>query len=89
MGKGVIIICEICESYVCPSACPNFDGRVVGVGSPIGVCLECGGHIYDGDVHFCRDNKILCAECAEKLIPSELLSFLGCEDINDFFEMLY
>lgn len=85
----MIIICEICESYVCPPACPHFDGRVTGVGEPIGRCHICGARIYERDGHFCRDEKILCAECAEELIPSELLSFLGCEDINDFFDMLY
>lgn len=85
----MIIICEICESYVCPSACPHFYGRVTGVGEPIGRCHICGARIYEGDGHFCRDEKMLCAECAEELIPSELLSFLGCENKNDFFDMLY
>lgn len=85
----MIIICEICKSYVCPPACPNFDGRVVGLGTRNGECHICGAGIYEGDGHFCRDEKMLCVECAEELISSELISFLGCEDINDFFDMLY
>ena len=84
----MIIICEICEKYICPPACPNYAGRVVGLGATVGYCYECGGRIHEEEEHFRFYDRFLCDQCADELIPSELLSFLACSDIKDFFELL-
>ena len=87
-GKGVIIICKICGQFVCPPACPEFDGYVAGLGSAKSECETCGVRNYDGDGHFIKNGKAICIDCAEELISQELLEFLDCVDIKDFFEML-
>jgi hypothetical protein len=87
-GKGVIIICKICNKYFCPPSCPNFDGFVVGVGSSVGECEICSSRIYADDVQFEKNGKFLCQDCAEELISLELLGFLDLTDIKDFFDVL-
>ena len=87
-GKGVIIICKICNQYFCPPACPNFDGFVVGLGSSVAECEICSTRLYDGDVPFEKNGKFLCQDCASDLISQDLLDFLDCADIKDFFDML-
>ena len=84
----MIIICKICGQYTCPSSCPEFDGYIVGIGSASGECEICGARIYEGDEYFRKNGKALCEDCAEELISQELLDFLGCADIKDFFDML-
>lgn len=54
-----------------------------------GECAVCEERIYADDVHFSREGKLLCEECAGALISTELLRFLELDDINDFFEMLW
>lgn len=85
----MIIICEYCGQYICPSACPNFEGYVAGLGSSIGNCSVCESRVYDEDGHQEKNGKILCAECAEELVSPELLEFLDCTDIEEFFDMLW
>ena len=81
-------MCEVCGQYVCPSSCPSFDGYIVGLGDPCGECSVCESRLYDDEATFSYDGKTVCAECAGELVSPELLSFLGCADIKDFFEML-
>jgi hypothetical protein len=85
----VINICDICKQYVCPSACPNFLSSVSLHGSAVGACFLCAGSIYDGNDFYVHNERLICAECACELIPSELLEFLECESIAEFFEMLW
>ena len=85
----MIIICEYCRQYECPPSCPSFIGNISGVGSRIGRCDSCESNIYEDDKYYRKGEKMLCSECAEELISPELLEFLGCEDIKDFFDMLY
>lgn len=85
----MIIICEHCGQYLCPPPCPNFSGYVAGPGSAVGTCEVCGARIYEDEKRYCKDGKIMCAECAEELISPELLEFLGCADIKEFFDMLW
>ncbi len=87
-GKGVIIICKICGQYICPSSCPEFDGFVAGLGSALGECELCSARVYEGDEYYIKNGKILCEECTRELISPELLDFLECADIKDFFDML-
>ena len=75
--------------YECPSSCPNFDGYIHGAGARIGQCESCEQGIYEDDVHYKKNGKLLCVECAEELISPELLQFLDCDNIKDFFDMLY
>ena len=89
MGKGVIIICDECKKYVCPSSCPSFGGRGVGTEAMIGECTRCQVRLYSDDAYFEREGRHICAECAEELISDELLDILNCSDIKEFFEMLW
>ena len=85
----MIIICEFCRQYECPSSCPTFDGYISGAGAYIGKCDYCDQGIFEDDKYYKFGEKILCSECAEELISPELLDFLDCESIKDFFDMLY
>ena len=85
----MIIICDICGAYTCPPACPSYEGKNVLLGDSVGECSVCGARVYDDDNHHSHDGKIICAECAEELLSPELLAFLGCATITEFFEMLY
>jgi len=86
----VIIICKICSQYICPSACPGFEGYVVSLGVPDGECASCGKRLYTGAGESLRARgKRICADCAEELVSPELLEFLGCADIKEFFDMLW
>ena len=82
-------MCEYCRQYECLPACPSFDGHTTELGSSTGKCAFCDGNIYDCDEYYAKNDKILCAECAEELVSPELLDFLGCETIKDFFDMLW
>lgn len=73
---------------MCPSSCPEFDGYVSGLGDSLGECEICAARVYDDDGHCVKNGKILCRDCAEELISQELLDFLDCNDIKDFFDML-
>ena len=84
----MINICKICGQYSCPSSCPEFDGFVEGLGNALGECEICSSRCYTDDGHFCKDDKYLCVECAEILISPELLQYLDCVDIKEFFDML-
>ncbi len=87
-GKGVIIICKICGQYICPSSCPEFSGYVPGIGISKNECFMCGVRIYEDDEFFKKNGKVLCKDCAEELISQELLDFLDCTDVTEFFDML-
>ena len=78
----------MCGQYICPSSCPEFDGFVAGLGSSLGECFVCSARVYEDDEYFVKDNKILCEVCASELISPELLEFLDCADIDEFFDML-
>jgi hypothetical protein len=73
---------------MCPSSCPEFDGYLADLGSSVGKCEICSSRAYEYDGHFIKNHKILCKECAEELISQELLDFLDCDDVKDFFDML-
>ena len=84
----MIIICKICGQFVCPPACPEFDGYVTGLGNATSECEICGVRNYEGDGHFMKNGKAICSECTEELISPELLEFLDLADIKEFFDML-
>ena len=85
----MIIICEYCKQYECPSSCPSFDGYISELGKPKGLCDQCEQRIYEDERHYKFGDKMICCECAEELISPELLELLDCENIKDFFDMLY
>ena len=84
----MIIICDLCNKYVCSSSCPNFNGYVVEIGRRAAICDQCEQNIYTSDEVYCYNDKYICSECAEELISHELLELLECNDIKDFFDML-
>lgn len=85
----MIIICDICNQYVCPSSCPSFEGKLASLGASLGRCFYCSSNAYENDGHHSYNGKILCDECASELISSELLEYLGCDSIKDFFDLLW
>ncbi len=64
-------------------------GYLAQAGQAEGMCYSCGTRVYNADKYYKKDDKILCSECAEELISPELLDFLVCTDIKEFFDMLY
>ena len=82
-------MCDYCKQYSCPSACPSYDGDLAGLSEKIGRCFICEDGVYADDEQYTKNEKYLCKECASELISPELLEFLDCEDIKDFFDMLY
>ena len=82
-------MCEYCRQYECPPACPNYDGYSSSLGTCFGGCELCGSGIYDDVGHYTFKGKHLCEECVEDLVSPELLDFLGCTTIKEFFDMLW
>lgn len=64
-------MCQICHQYICPSACPNAETRV------IGKCTVCGQRIYDYEPAITVDGQIYHTECLEDLPLPALLDELG------------
>lgn len=85
----MIIICDYCKKIACPSSCPGFSGHSPELRGQVGECYECSSYVYEGDSHVLYGGRLLCRECAEELVPPELLSFLKCKDVKDFFDMLF
>ena len=73
---------------VCPSACPSFEGKVVGLEALNKSCDICGVRLYREDEIFSFHGKTICYECAEELVSPELLELLDCADIKEFFDLL-
>ena len=84
----MIIICDYCQKYVCPSSCPNFEGYEVGLGYSQKRCSLCEGRIYDEEQYYSYEGKTVCQECAQELISQELLALLECKNIQEFFDLL-
>lgn len=84
----MIIICDYCQKYVCPAPCPNFDGYEAGLGGPQSRCFNCESKIYGGETSYTYEDKTICQECAEELIPKELLELLDCKNFKVFFDLL-
>ncbi len=85
----MIIICEICNKFVCPPPCPGFDGRVIGLGEPLSECEMCGARLYsEAEAYPTPSGARVCSECAEELVSCELLELCECADAKEFFEML-
>ena len=84
----MIIICDECGQYFCPDSCPNFSGFIVGIGDPVRVCSLCESALYRKDKYFVFRDRTVCADCAERLIPPELLDLLDCFSPEDFFDLL-
>ena len=85
----MIIICDYCGHYVCPSSCPSFNGRLISLGTAVGKCHICSSNVYRDEAHHVHDGRILCEDCASELITDELLEFLDCADIKEFFDLLW
>ncbi len=58
-------MCEICRMYICPPACPSYEGISLVNGRPIGRCDECGEYIYAEDIYFEKGRSLLCELCGE------------------------
>lgn len=78
----MIVICEVCGSYFCPSACPNFKSK------PKVTCSCCDVGIEAGESYYLLNEKALCTDCARELFPRELAELLDCYFTEDFFFML-
>ncbi|MBP3314184.1 MAG: hypothetical protein J6M03_00035 [Clostridia bacterium] len=56
-------MCEICRRFICPPACPSYNGRNVEYGRRRGVCASCGKELYSSDEIYGSFTKILCKKC--------------------------
>ncbi|MBQ2767239.1 MAG: hypothetical protein IJF49_04075 [Clostridia bacterium] len=67
-------MCEICQHYICPSACPNAEERT------IGVCAYCEDIIYETQPRVREtDGRLFHTECLEELSLPELLAQFNIE----------
>ncbi len=60
-------MCKICEFFICPPACPSYDGESAEYGKPLGRCDGCGDYVYEGDLYYVEKRKIFCADCAQAI----------------------
>ena len=51
-------------------------------------CFICGTRVYEDDEFFEKNGRVLCDDCVKDLISQELLYFLDCTDVKDFFDLL-
>jgi hypothetical protein len=54
-------MCDICKKFICPPACPSYDGRSAEHGKRIADCAICKEPIYLGDLCFARTKLVLCS----------------------------
>ena len=70
-------MCAICRRYICPSACPSFEGASAELGRRLSVCTSCGGAIYESDEYVINYGKPYCKRCAERLDEEQSEVFVG------------
>lgn len=59
-------MCAICRMYICPAACPSYEGKSLERGKPVAQCEECGEYIYADDTNIIiNKNFALCRFCKE------------------------
>ena len=56
-------MCNICRKFICPPACPSYEGRSSERGLRVAVCRICGEFIYRGGGRFLNDRHPLCFDC--------------------------
>ena len=56
-------MCEICKRFICPPACPSYDGRSAEKGKRIAVCRVCGAELYADSDFFVKGATFLCKIC--------------------------
>ena len=61
-------MCQICGKYICPSACPSYDGESAEYGKRIDFCSECGAYLCEFEYIDYSYGKPYCSECASKRI---------------------
>ena len=70
-------MCAICRRYICPSACPSFEGASAELGRRLSVCTSCGGAIYESDEYVINYGKPYCKSCFERLDEEQSEVFAG------------
>ena len=58
-------MCAICRRYICPSACPSFEGESAELGKRLFVCSMCDEPIYETDEYGIRYGNPYCKKCIE------------------------
>ena len=52
-------MCDYCRQYSCPSACPSYNGDLVGLSEKIGECFICEDGVYADDEQYTKNEKYL------------------------------
>ncbi len=76
-------MCNICHLSICDEACPNFDGRVAGVGYPVALCSICDEPSYDGKKIFEIGDKLFCKDCLTEMSICDFSELFDYSDISE------
>lgn len=78
-------MCEECQMFICPPACPNFDGTLVSLGRSRGRCSLCDGDIYLDEEYYLLGGERICKLCFEDMGLDELTELCGYSSRADLF----
>ncbi len=56
-------MCRICGKYICPPACPSYDGESAERGRRIGFCASCNRTLCEYDYIGYSNGKPYCLDC--------------------------
>ena len=76
-------MCNICHLSICDEACPDFDGRIAGVGYPVARCFICDEAVYDSKEIFDIGDKCYCKDCLNEMAISDFSELFGFGDISE------
>lgn len=83
--KGSEAMCEECQMFICPPACPNFDGTLAGLGRPRGRCSLCDGGIYRDEEYYLLGGERVCQFCFEREALDTLTKLCGYSSRAELF----
>ena len=76
---------EECQMFICPPACPNFDGALVMRGRARGRCSLCDGDMYLDEEYYLFGGERICKLCFEDMGLDELAGLCGYSSRADLF----
>ena len=64
-------MCRICGKYICPPACPSYDGESAERGRAKGRCYVCGAMVCEYDEIVYSSGKPYCFACYREVERSK------------------
>ena len=66
-------MCELCNGWICPPRCPNYEENAAVR------CMCCGARLDDGDPCYVSNGKPYCVSCVEEADVEELVRICETE----------